>query len=431
MKSFQKILTVVFGFFIFFGLVAFSTYRSKIAEEDKIQVSVWGTVDSTLFNEFVKKFTNDTGQKVNIKYVQKNIDTLDSEIVEAVAVGKTPDVVLFPQNFIKRYTDKIYFIDYKTLTERIFKDTYIQEAELFLNSKGVFALPLFVDPLVMYWNKDMFTSAGISEPPTKWSDFPLISNKISVSDVDSNIKKSAVSFGEYRNVDNAKAILSALIIQAGNPIVSYDNSVFKSVLMKDTDNTSSTVPSISAINFFTEYSNPKKSVYSWNRSLPSSKQFFLAENLATYFGFASEKKEISEKNPNLDFDVAVLPQALGSKYKTTFGEIYGFSIMRNSKNILPSYNVISLLTSAKAVSTFLEFFDNVAPARKDIINAGVSDPIKDIYYKSALIARGWIDPDTKKTDDLFQNMIEDITTGKKKVEDSLLEVDVGLNELLK
>ena len=429
MKSFQKILTVVFGFFILFGLIAFSTYRSQIASENKIQISIWGTVDKDSFSGFVDKFVKDTGSGINYNYVQKNPDTLDGDIIEAVATGKTPDVVLFPQELIKRYLDKVYFIDYSTLSERSYKDTYVQESNLFLTSKGIFALPLFVDPLVMYWNKDMFSSAGVSTPPTKWSDFPLLVGKLTESDVDSNIKKSAVSFGGYANINNAEAILSTLIMQAGSPIVSYNNSTFESALINSTEDTNIS-PAFSAINFFTEYSNPKKSVYSWNDSMPSSKQSFLAENLATYFGFASERKEIVDKNPNLNFDVSLMPQVVGSQYKTTFGEIYGFAIMKNSKNILPSYNAISLLTSAQAVPIFLSFFD-VAPARNDIIKAGVSDPIKDIYYKSALISKGWVDPDKNKTDVFFRNMIEDITTGKAKTEDSISKANIELDQLLK
>jgi ABC-type glycerol-3-phosphate transport system substrate-binding protein len=428
MKIFQKILITAFGFFILFGLLAFSTYKSKTAEQDKIQISIWGTIDSVSFDYFINKFVNDTGRKINVKYTQKNIDTIDGEIVEAVATGKTPDVVLFPQEFIKRYLDKVYFIDYKNISERTFKDTYVGEAELFLNSKGIFALPLFVDPLVMYWNKDMFSSAGISSPPEKWSEFPLLANKISESDINSNIKKSFVSFGEYRNVDNAKAILSNLIIQAGSPIVSYKDSAFTTSLLSSFDNVNSSV--VSAINFFLEYSNPKKSVYSWNRSLLPSRQSFLAENLATYFGFASEVEEISDKNPNLNFDVSIVPQVVDSKYKSTFGKIYGFTIMKNSKNIVTAYNIISLLTSSEAAPFFLEYF-NVAPARKDIINLGVKDPIKDVFYKSALISKGWVDPDTKITDNIFQSMIEDVTTGKNNVNDSITKVDTKLKELLK
>lgn len=429
MKIFQKILISAFGFFILFGLLAFSTYKSKTAEQDKIQISIWGTIDSVAFDYFIDKFRNDTGKKINVKYTQKNIDTIDSEIVEAVATGKTPDVVLFPQEFIKRYLDKVYFIDYKNISERTFKDTYVEEGELFLNSNGVFAVPFFVDPLVMYWNKDMFSSAGISTPPEKWSEFPLLASKISESDINSNIKKSFVSFGEYRNVDNAKAILSNLIIQAGSPIVSYKNSAFTTSLLNSTDGSvNSSV--VSAISFFLEYSNPKKSVYSWNRSLLPSRQSFLAENLATYFGFASELGEISEKNPNLNFDVSIVPQVVGSKYKSTFGKIYGFSIMKNSKNILTAYNTISLLTSSEAIKLFLEYF-NVAPARKDIISLGVKDPIKDIFYKSSLISKGWVDPDAKITENVFQSMIEDVTTGKNNVSDSISKVDFKLKELLK
>jgi multiple sugar transport system substrate-binding protein len=430
MKSqFKIILMSVFGLFILFGLIAFSTYKNNNSDTSNVEVSVWGTVDSGVFNNFLTKLQQDTKKTLKIKYTQKDVDTLDSELVEAIATGKSPDTVLLPQEFIKRYLDKVYLIDPKTISERTFKDTYIQEAELYLESNGIFAIPFFVNPLVMYWNKDIFSGAGIVAPPSKWSEFPLLAGKLSQSDANANIIKSLASLGEYRNVDNAKALLSTLIMQAGNPIVSSDGSGgFVSSL--DTKQASDIMnPSVSALRFYTDYSNPKKSVYSWNRSLPSSKQFFLSEDLSIYFGLASEYGDISVKNPNLNFDVAVIPQTVDSKTKMTFGELYGFAILKNSPNIVPAFNLISYLTGVDSVPTFLQFVGG-APARKDLISLGSTDSAKSIFYSSAIISKGWIDPDMNKTDKIFQNMVEDITTGKLDIENSVKKASGDLNNLL-
>jgi ABC-type glycerol-3-phosphate transport system substrate-binding protein len=182
------------------------------------------------------------------------------------------------------------------------------------------------------------------------------------------------------------------------------------------------------LQFFTDYSNPKNSVYSWNISLPSSKESFLAETLATYFGFGSEYSDIQEKNPNLNFDVAMVPQTADATAKVTFGELYGFAILKTSPNISQALNTLLTLVSANSVSEFLQL-DYVAPARKDLLSAGSQDPIKTVIYNSALISKGWIDPDYQKTSQIFQDMVENVTTGRDTVEDSVSNASDQLNSL--
>lgn len=425
-NKFKIILTSVFGFFIVLGLLAFSTYRSGSSVNSNVDINIWGTISKTTFDDFITKYKQDQSAEFKLTYTQKTVDTIDSQLVEAIATGKGPDAILIPHELMKRYLDKVSFIN--SIPERTYKDTFVQEAEMYIQPDGIFALPFFIDPLVMYWNRDTFSSAGIAVPPTQWSEFPLLAGNLSKSDTNANIIRSAVSLGEYRNVNNAKALVSAIIMQAGSPIVVNDNGLFKSSLF-NRSTTDIQVPAVSALTFFTDYSNPRKSVYSWNRSLPTSKAFFLSGDLATYFGFVSEAKDIAEKNPNLNFDVAMIPQTVQASTKITFGELYGFAILKSSPNPLDTFSLLSTLTSAPAVNTFLSMY-YAAPARRDIIAQGAPDAAKTVFYNSALIARGWLDPNAKSTDQIFQDMVESITTGKSDVAGSVQKASSQLDNLL-
>ncbi len=426
-NKFKMVLLSVFGFFIVVGLLSFSLFRSNNSANSQVNVSIWGTVAKTTFDNFISKYEQDKNLQFKLTYVEKNISTIDSDLVEAIATGKGPDVILIPQELMDRYLDKVAFIT--SIPQRTFLDTYIQEAEIYIQPSGMFAIPFFVDPMVMYWNKDIFANALIANPPAAWSEFPLLAEKLTKIDQNGNINQSIASFGEYDNINNAKAFLSALIMQAGSPIVSYDSSTgsFISNLYQKLAN-SSMIPAVSAVQFFTDYSNPKKSVYSWNSSLPLSKNFFLSGNLATYFGFASEAADIADKNPNLNFDVTMMPQTLNATAKTTFGELYGFAFLKSSPNNLAAYNLISVLADSDGVSEFLQVYD-AAPARIDLIAAGTPDPQKTVFYNSALIAKGWVDPSIDGTNSIFKGMIRDITTGNLSVDDSVQKADTELNNL--
>jgi ABC-type glycerol-3-phosphate transport system substrate-binding protein len=429
-NKFKLILMAIFGFFILLGLVAFSTYKAKSPTNSGVEIKVWGTINKTVFDNYIQKFKDSKGVTFKLTYTYKSLDTIDSALVEAIATGKSPDAILIPQELEKRYLDKVYIIPFSTLPERTMQDTFIQEAGLYTQQDGFFALPLFVDPLVMYWNKDSFSSAGIAIPPKKWAEFPALASKLSVSDNTANITKSVASLGEFQNVDNAKAILSALIMQAGSPIVSLNSSnVFQSQLNSQSTG-SGLIPAVSALQFYTDYSNPKKSVYSWNKSLPDSKQSFLSEDLATYFGFASEYTDIKNKNPNLNFDVATLPQVVDTASKVTFGNLYGFGMLKTSPNIKDTFSLLSLLIGADSVSILAQYMD-VAPARLDLISAGNADPAKTVFYNSALISRGWIDPDLNKTNQIFQDMVENVTIGKTSVQEAVANASTQIDNLLR
>jgi ABC-type glycerol-3-phosphate transport system substrate-binding protein len=416
----------VFGFFVILGLLAFSTYKSTNTSTSNVIINIWGTIEKNTIDNFISKFKQDKNLQFNYNYIYKNLETIDNDLVEAIATGKAPDVILIPQTLEKRYLDKVLMIT--SIPERTFRDTFIQEAGLYVQPNGLFALPLFVDPLVMYWNKNLFASAGYPIAPTKWTEFPILAGKLSQTDSNGNIKSSVASFGEYSNVNNAKALVSTLVMQAGSSIVSYENNFFRSKLNSQSTN-DIMIPAVSALQFYTEFSNPKKVNYSWNRSISSSLQSFLGEDLATYFGFASEYSSLKEKNPNLNFDVAMMPQILDAKTKITFGNIYGFSILKASKNPQAAFNLITQLISNDAITALVNSTD-FAPARNDVIVKGIDDPIKTIFYNSAIISQGWIDPDAGKTDQIFKNMIENITSGLMSIQASVAKASTELDNLL-
>lgn len=421
-NNFQLIIVAVFGFFIVLGLVLFATYKSRQSGAALVNLKVWGTVSSADFNAFTSKLSQDGVTGFLMTYTAKSKETFESDLVNALANGVGPDVVLVTQDFIYKDGIKLFTIPFTSYQERLFRDTFIDGSSIYLKSDGIYAIPFVADPLVMYFNKDIFTDAGIAQVPKKWSEFPDLAGKITKSDVNSNITRSAVAFGEFSNVDNAKEIISSLIFQTGNPIVSVDANGAQSTL-----GNSDSPP---AVKFYTDFSNPLKVVYSWNRALPSSKNSFLSGDLAMYFGFASEYNDIKAKNPNLNFDVANLPQLDASKTKSTFGNIYSFGVLKTSPNIAQALSMIYLFTSNSIENTFASV-TGFTPTRKDLLSTLPSDAIQSVFYSSALMSKGWLDPDPVQTSKIFQNMIEDISSGRSDVGSSVKDASGLIDNLLK
>lgn len=427
-KLFQYVVTGAFIFFIIVGAILFSTYRSANSTKTTVKITMWGTLSEDSFSSFISNYFSDAELKYSVNYIERDAVTFDRDLVEALASGTGPDVIILPEDLIVRYSNKIYPIPFTAFPELNFKQTFIQEGELFLTSAGVLALPFTVDPLVMYWNRDVFNNNSLTKPPVTWSEIINLSAKISKKDATQNILNSTVALGEFKNVNNAKAILSTLFMQAGNPIISLDltDGSLSSVL---DENSGSVSPSSLSLQFFTNFSNPSQPEYSWNRSLPNSIDAFANGDLAIYFGFASEFLTVKNKNPNLNFDVAIIPQVQGTKVYSTFGNMLGFAIMRDSVDPAGAYSVISALTSAQAFPYWKDIL-NIPSARRDIL--GITEPsaVKTVFNKSAIISRGWLDPNNAQTSAIFQEMVESYTTGRETLDEAIGTASDRLGNLL-
>ncbi len=428
MNTFQIVLLSVFGFFILGALILFATVKGT--SNGTIPIVLWGTVPKSDFTQAVDSFNTATGSKLAITYVEKREDTFDQDLIQALADRKGPDAVLLPQDMIIRYQSKIAFIPYTSFSARDFQNTFIDEAGLYSTNQGTIAFPFSVDPLVMYWNKDTFFGAGVALPPQTWDQFYNIATKFTQKDKAGNIVQSGLALGEYSNITHAKEIISALLMQAGTPIVNTDNlGNYRSALSDSPANT--TPPAESALRFYTEFSNPAKTDYSWNRSLDDSLNMFAAGDLAVYFGLASDYASIKEKNPNLNFDIATLPQPLGATKKITYGKMNAFAVLNSSGNVNGTFQTLNSLFGSQFASTWATT-EKIAPARKDLLVVKQSDAAnQQVYYNSALISQGWLDPNMPQSNMVFEQMIDGITSGADTISAAVLNASQQLQGLIK
>jgi len=330
-------------------------------------------------------------------------------------------------DFIYKNRNKLFVLPYKNYSIRSFKDTFIEAGEIFLTEDGVVALPFMIDPLVMYWNRDVFSNNLLSEPPKYWDQFNGLIEKITKRDANANIIQSTVALGEWRNITNAKEILSMLLLQAGTPITSREDNEVVSELNSKFGYP--IVPSQSAVGFYVQFANPTSPLYTWNRSLPSSFNMFLSGSLATYIGFASEVFSIQQKNSNLNFDVTYVPQIRDSAKRTVFGRMYALAIVKQSKQIGGAFLALNRLTESNAIKE-LETVTNLPPVRRDLLSSKPEDAFRVLFYNSALISKSWIDPDSVGSENMFRDIIESITSGRERLTDALSRADTELGQLL-
>lgn len=430
MSNFQLIFTGVLVFLILVGVGVFAAFGGLRGGGGVGKVTIWGTTSQIIIEQGLQELRQQDKSFQDVVYVQKSPDTYNADLINAMASGTGPDLFLITQDKLAVFTDKIQLIPYGSVSQSSFTNSYIDEARLFLSADGVFAMPLFVDPLVMYWNRDMLATAGVAQPPRYWNELLSLAPRLTVLDAAAEVQKSAVALGEWSNISYAKAILTALFLQAGDTILSRDTNGMPTVVFGATPPGAVENPAISALNFYTEFANPSKTTYSWNHSLPESQDAFTAGDVALYFGFASDYTNMATRNPNLRFSVALLPQIQGNSIQLTFGTLTGLAIPRTAANPSGALAIAQKLTDTKAITIFAQQ-TGLPPVRRDVAVDTSANAAGAVFVQSALIARAWLDLDPAKTDQLFKGMIESVISGGSSPGQAVSEVALSLGALLR
>ncbi len=426
MTTFQIVLISIFIVGIIGGMIAFAVVKGG-NKKVVINVSVWGTLDAGIVNQYLKDFTTGNQQTIVPSYRQLQEQDFDEALVTAIADGNAPDIILVDQKSLFKNQSKLVTIPFTSFSSNSYNTAFIPEANLFSFSNGYLALPFAIDPMVMYWNRDIFTTARLAAPPKYWDDLISLVPAVTQRDTANNIIQSTVALGEYTNIDHAKDILSAMFLQSGNPIATLSGA-YGSAL-----STSGSTPSADNIlSFYTQFADPTNEVYSWNRSMPDSLNLFIQNKLGLYFGYASELGPIREKSPNLNFDVTYMPQlrpAIGSAgVNMTFGKLYGLGVLKTSKSVTNAVVAESAMVGAQSLS-FWSQESGLPSVRRGVASPDPSNSADTIFYTSALWSRGWSDVNGQATEDIFKTMIESVTSGQTSADQAVNDANRRLGSL--
>ncbi|MBX4192084.1 extracellular solute-binding protein [Candidatus Parcubacteria bacterium] len=429
LSTFQIVVLGVFSVLILVGVGIFAAFGGLLGGASVGKVVVWGTMNEEDVGKVIDTLRINDKSFEQVSYVEKDPLNYKQELVSAMAAGTAPDLFLISQEDLVTFEDKVLTIPYSVVSQNAIVNQFVDESRLLLTDKGSLGLPFTIDPLVMYWNRDLFATAGLAQAPQYWNDFLEISPKITSLDQGSNVRRSAVALGEWQNVVNAKAILSALFLQAGDYIVVRGGDGKLVSVFGTTPENAAANPAASALRFYTEFANPSKTTYSWNRAMPKSTDAFTAGDTAVYFGFASEYKQLLKKNPNLNVGVAVVPQLQGNTTSITSGNMLALSIPKVAVNPNGALIIAQKLTSQQGIAIISQQI-GLPPARRDVPVETSNNAAAAVFVQSSLIARSWLDPDPVRTNDYFKTMIESVVSGRNTPAETVAEVASELQQLV-
>jgi multiple sugar transport system substrate-binding protein len=270
------------------------------------------------------------------------------------------------------------------------KNTFVEtvSSDVVINNK-IYGLPLSVDTLAMYYNRDLFNNAGIVSPAMYWNkDFFKNINKLTRQDLKRGILQSGVALGGSKNISRASDILAALMIQNGATMIS-DNGIVVFNKIPESDQNKGYNPGKEALRFYVDFSNPTKESYSWNEEQKNALDMFISGNLAIMFGYAYDLETIKTQAPKLNFSIAKFPQIEGTPpTNTNFANYWIEVVSKKSKYQNEAWDFLQFLTSEEQAKIYLEK-TNKPTALRNLVPSQSDDEEIGIFAAQALNAKSW------------------------------------------
>ena len=386
-------------------------------------ITIWGFEPETAMQEFFGDFKqdNDTGAK----YIRKNIASWEADLLNTLARGgiDAPDVLIFPSDYLKRHKDKLAAAPAALITEREIRQQFIEAADAFLGSKNeIFGMPFYMDALVLYWNKDLFTQNLITLPPKTWDDFRISSERMTKKDSGGSIVISGAALGRGLNIKNMPLILTTMFLQAGDRIISSAGEI-----VLGESGSAGIRPTESVLRFASDFSNPRKTMQSWTPALPEARDAFTSGKLAMYLGRVSEYNEIKNKNPHLNIAAALLPQLQNAPRPVTGGTLYALSVTRASRNQLAAWQFAKFMTNRENSAAYADKTGGVS-LRRDVLPNYQKESVRSVFAESALALKLWPVLEPKSAEQIFRDLMEDVALERATIREAIDKAKARLQQ---
>lgn len=448
-KEFFSSVAIVLSGLLFSGC----GFKSTAPETYQVKLEVWGILDSDAYTGIFGEYRKINPYVTEINYRKLPIETYKEDLLNALAAGNGPDIFMIRNAWRGAFEDKLIPAPDYLLTEKQYRDAFVDVvASDFVKDGKIYATPLSVDSLALYYNKDLFNAAGIASPPVTWEE--LLGDVLKLNRVDQFgvINQSAIALGTAQNINRSTDVLQALMLQMGSGIGQTEQTRAE---FSDEN-------SRKALEFYTQFANIGSNFYSWNPRLHYSIDAFSENTLGMTINYSWKYAEIKQKNAKLNFGIAPLPQFAGTT-PVNFPNYFGFAVAKNKtivadtptpqsavapdpakRNYLRVHeawqlldymtlphpgNTVTLMNGiAGTTKSFPLSFDptkqylemtNQPAARRDLVEWQKQNVVLAPFAAGNLIAKNWYQGNPEAVETIFAEMIDSVNNKKESVYDAL------------
>ena len=424
----------------------------------KVTLEVWGLFDdSAVFDSIIGKYKAINPYVTDIKYKKLTQDTYKQDILDALASGQGPDIILIQNTWLPSFENKLVPAPVLVTNEQEVRTNFPDVvADNFLDGANVYALPLSVDSLALYYNKDMFNAAGITAAPKTWNDFSTDVGELTKISQTGDITQSGAAMGNSESltdggINRASDILELLMYQNGATMPSPENhqSVFEQGVVGPDGRV--VQAGANALNYYTQFARISSPAYTWSPRMHYSIDAFTQGTAAMMLNYSWQLATVRSQNPKLNFAVAPVPQ-VNPDNPVNFANYWAYAVVKNKlqpadaagqgggsmstvqnqARVHEAWEFLKFLTMknngtvhlvnavTKNSKDFPEAMDPAAvylnttqkpAARRDLIDQQKSNPDLSPFALGNLIAKSWYRLDPDATDSVMTGAIDSVNKG--------------------
>jgi multiple sugar transport system substrate-binding protein len=401
-----------------------------------ITLTWWGVFDDPEnFYEIINDYKL-VHPNINISYRKLRLVEFETELLNALAEDRGPDIVSLHNTWLTKYLPKLEPLPEKiTMAYQVTKkslgvkqETLIEVREAIsltptqlknsfldvvyddvIREGKIYGLPLSVDTLVLFYNRDLLNNAGIPLPPTNWLDLQENVKRLTYQDKDGNLIQSGIALGTSESVERSADILSLLMMQNGAEMTSGRRVTFNLIPSSFPDRTYN--PGPEAVRFYTDFANPAKEVYAWNEDSPNSIDAFASGQVAMMFGYNFHIPYLEAKRQGkLNYGVTKVPQIEG-RNEVNFANYWIQVVTKKSKHINEAWDFIQFISSKNEAKKYLTKTGKPT-ALRSLIEEQLSDDQFAVFADQLLTSKSWYQGnDAQAMENAFQALIEAVRQG--------------------
>ncbi|WP_375598108.1 ABC transporter substrate-binding protein [Devosia sp. Naph2] len=176
-------MTIRFGLL---GAVALATTSllslGSAMAQDEVTITIWSLDDANQPALNLAREFDELEPGIKVEYREIQFDDVVSEAMRAFATGQAPDIIAVDNPEHALFAARGAFLD---ITDRVANSDVIDPANYFpgpLNSVTwdgkLYGVPKATNTIALYYNKDLYAKAGITEPPKTWDELVEVSRQL-------------------------------------------------------------------------------------------------------------------------------------------------------------------------------------------------------------------------------------------------------------
>jgi ABC-type glycerol-3-phosphate transport system substrate-binding protein len=411
-----------------------------------ITLKFWSVYDDSDAYEAIIADYRRIHPNVTIEYRKLLYSEYQDALVKAFALDEGPDIFSVHNTWIRKYQDfaspmptsvslpfktvigtvqKEEVIELRDQTmytvnqiKSLFGDTVAQDAVLPLsNTNRVYGVPMSLDTLALYYNKDILNNAGIAEPAQYWTEAQAQVEKIRKFDDNQNILLAAIPLGTGKNVTRNFDILSLLMMQLKTNMTDGAGRItFNAMPAALAEKELTQPPGINALDFYTSFADPLVTTYTWNNKMPESLDAFINGQTAYFIGYAYHRPVIEARAPKLNYAIAPMLQIQGYD-KVNYANYWLNTVANKSKNKDWAWDFIRFASTKDEAVKYLDA-TRKPTALRSLYDTELAKENRAVFVEQTLTAKTWYrGRDAEAAEDIFVQMIDNALINKSKLTD--------------